>query len=68
MLLHGRRRRRLGGLLLDPGAAAAGNPVDKAEEPILELGGEVGHDGGSGAGRREQSAVHTGSLESEPLR
>ena len=56
MLLHGRRRRRLGGLLADPGAAAAGDTVDEAEKPILELGGEVGHGGGGGASRSEQSA------------
>jgi hypothetical protein len=39
-LLHGRRR--LSGLvLLDSGAAAAGDAVDQAEKPVLELGGEV---------------------------
>jgi hypothetical protein len=42
-LLRGRRRLRGLGIILDSGAAAAGDAVDEAEEPVLELGGEAGH-------------------------
>ena len=41
-LLHGRRR--FGGLgVLGSGAAAVGDAVDEAEEPVLELNRQVRH-------------------------